>query len=559
MNEQEVINPTHLRRFDEIKLRSNREGRHCRHTRLTALGRQDKGVGRKQWFWIFGMVAPEGSLDGLQSTVRLVVTKMISDIFSFVSRFLTILSRFGVSTTNNNGRSTGPTMPDDDPARRHDLSEASLLAQASVKEWARCALREVALQSLRADVVLDEERGTVEFRIGAIENARDLCNAVGLKWIEKIRGAGHLEAGEWIKNAMETESDAIFYSPAAASSDGEAFRLPREASPPHVTTIRSSNSVTTLARLQDLGVHRVADVLFEGESVQSAIQLVDCLAAENGTDWPYPWRLIQEKCDNLTTRLHNSKREQSELVVVPVSKLEGRGAHDPQQPLLEAQTDEAEEYILRRKRKSRHKLQQSTLVPQNDSIEGGNVALNCEAHAPTPRPASDVSRLSWSTGGRALSEADQKHLEESYIHRNEVSESPSTLLGSLSEAGRFHRFVKHSEEEATADSTNASGTSSSTGARTVRQLKWQKRVSINERLGNHRLANQDTRGASNTSHILRTLDEHGRHWLDFDLGHCLLDVEDAEPGGQGKRRKLLYFDSLELSLMDEDLDQINVF
>jgi hypothetical protein len=449
-------------------------------------------------------------------------------------------------------------MSDDDPARRRDLSEASLLAQASVKEWARCALREVALQSLRADVVLDEERGTVEFRIGAIENARDLCNAVGLKWIEKIRGAGHLEAGEWIKNVMETESDAIFYSPAAASSDGDTFRLPREASPPHVTTIQSSNSVTTLARLQDLGVRRVADVLFEGESVQSAIQLVDCLAAENGTDWPYPWRLIQEKCDNLITRLHNSKREQSELVVVPVSKLEGRRAHDPQQPILETQNDEAEEFILRRKRKSRHKLQQSTLVPQNDIIEGGNVLLNCEAHAPTPRPASDVSRLSWSTGGRALSEADQKHLEESYIHRTEVSESPSMLLGSLSEAGRFHRFVKYSEEEATADATNTSGTFSSTGARTVRQLKWQKRVSINERLGNHRLANQDTRGAGNTSHILRTLDERGSHWLDFDLGHCLLDVEDAEPGGQGKRRKLLYFDSLELSLMDEDLDQINV-
>jgi hypothetical protein len=48
-NEQEAINPTHLRRFDEIKLRSNREGCHCRHTRLKALGRQDNGVvGRKQ-------------------------------------------------------------------------------------------------------------------------------------------------------------------------------------------------------------------------------------------------------------------------------------------------------------------------------------------------------------------------------------------------------------------------------------------------------------------------------------------------------------------------------
>jgi hypothetical protein len=451
-------------------------------------------------------------------------------------------------------------MSDEDHSRRHVLSEASVLAQASVKEWARCVLREVALQSLRADLSLYDARGTVEFNAGALEKARCLCNAVGLKWIKKIRGAGHLETGGWIKDVLEKESDALFYSPVSPSSEPEAFRTPRERASPGVAAIRSS-LVTTSSRLRDIGAKLFADDVPDGERVQAAIKRIDCLAEENGTGWPYPWRIVQEMGDNILTRLHNSKREKSELVVVPVSSLEGTASD--QQPLRDANNGEAEEFILRRKRKSRYKLKQSTLLPADENIQGDDRGTSREEYGPTPRPASDVSRLTWSTAGRALSEADQKNLDESYIHQQDDSGSPSTLLGSICEAGRFHRFVKYSEEEAKALSCSSQGTSS-TGARTVRQLKWQKRVSINERLGDHRLANQDTRGASNTSHILRTLDARGRHWFDNDLGHCLLDcevTEEIESGGQGKRRKLLYFDSLEVSLLDEDSDHgpANVF
>jgi hypothetical protein len=89
----------------------------------------------------------------------------------------------------------------------------------------------------------------------------------------------------------------------------------------------------------------------------------------------------------------------------------------------------------------------------------------------------------------------------------------------------------------------------STGLQTVRQLKWQKRGWIKERLGDHRLLQQDTREAGQVSRILRTVDRHGRRWLDFDLGHCLLDVADS---GHPAGRKLYYLDSLEVALLDED-------
>jgi hypothetical protein len=128
----------------------------------------------------------------------------------------------------------------------------------------------------------------------------------------------------------------------------------------------------------------------------------------------------------------------------------------------------------------------------------------------------------------------------------------STVLGSLRDAGRFHHFFQGCADRASSE-PGSGGTvrqaAASTGLQTVRQLKWQKRGWIKERLGDHRLLQQDTREAGQVSRILRTVDRHGRRWLDFDLGHCLLDVADS---GHPAGRKLYYLDSLEIALLDED-------
>jgi hypothetical protein len=484
--------------------------------------------------------------------------------------------------------------------RESFLGTAEDVAQECVKAWTRAVLREVALQSLRARLHFEERQGNddgasdgggddhddggrlvVKLSNDAVDSARRLCQAVGMKWAEKIQDNGHFQVGEWIRSVLDAESEVLFYAPPPSESDGSSsasegtnLRRPVSSSTSAGKTgmqrgeenqnakwDRGSSSplVTAASRLQIIGSRCLSDVESEPIDPETAIQLIDNLADRRETDWPYNWTAIQEKCDDIPDRLHNSKRAKTELVLVPKSAWDQHDG-DSIGRMSELRDDEAEAFILQRKRKSRHKIEQAkkTHLPTN---EGDYRSVALDDSGSTPRPASLVSHVSWSRDDRSLSMADQEYLDEAYIHSAESSareDGSITILGSLRDAGRFHHFLQGCADRTS--SAHAPGSAGGTlreassgrsaGSRTIRQLKWQKRGSIKERLGDHRLIQQDTREAGQASRILRTVDHHGRRWLDFDLGHCLLDV--AEPGHPARRRKMYYFDSLEVALLDED-------
>lgn len=481
------------------------------------------------------------------------------------------------------------------------LAEASKLAERTVKQWIRAVLREVALQALRDNLELvrggigtpehldgvgngdhpssTTRRAILQLTNGALERAQELCRLVASRWSHKLKLHGLIQVCEWIQAVVDHEVDVLFYIPPNAQQiDNQRQRHPRRrpfpsTAPFPVARLQQraaqgsivescpSQYVTALARLQFLGRNPREEL-----APEVAMRQIDDWAMHGQVDWPYNWNILQRASDALEFRLHNFKRRNrtdTELVLVPKSvaaallpSSEEGDANDPNGPNDRPFTD-AESFILRRKRKSRHKIQQSAahtdvMGKDNDDEEEVEPQAVPSKDWP-PRNASDLGECQWSAQDLLLSPEDRVYLEKTYLHPeapdSDSAKATSTLLGSLSEVGRFHHWQQQAVDQGPPTALAGNGPE-----------HWrQQRRSTNERMADHKVA-QDVRGAEQASKVIRAVDARGRHWMELDLGHCLWELPTDDDSDEAadtnphlpKQRKLYYFDSLEISLLDED-------
>ena len=69
-----------------------------------------------------------------------------------------------------------------------------------------------------------------------------------------------------------------------------------------------------------------------------------------------------------------------------------------------------------------------------------------------------------------------------------------------------------------------------------------------QRLFPHQVEKVDRESKKAVTKVVRTIDGNDQHWMELDLGECLVDIVDPE----SSQKKLCAFSSLEVTLKDED-------
>jgi hypothetical protein len=125
---------------------------------------------------------------------------------------------------------------------------------------------------------------------------------------------------------------------------------------------------------------------------------------------------------------------------------------------------------------------------------------------------------------------------------------PSIVLGCLHPVGRLQYYFQQRQPQSTTDRRNRPVSESH--KRTRRQQKQATKM----RLGDHvsRKDEATTARRLRVSKVFPTVnhEDSQQHWLDLDLGDCILECTNPETG----KVSMLAFGSLEVMLLDEDED-----
>jgi hypothetical protein len=288
------------------------------------------------------------------------------------------------------------------------------------------------------------------------------------------------------------------------------------------------------------------------EKLQQAIAQLDHYGMTNHTYWLHDqWPVIQRAAQHMRARLHPPPKDTA--LAASISSNHPTQTWDAQlsQALLPPDQhhlpsaennrpmDETMQRLVDRKRKSVNKkrrwnavLQQ--FVPKQKKSETRPVAIDtpleqydndCGDDAPRLASQDDGSaKLDWK---RAMEQEEASELPRGWsmddcIHASNTPADTARLLGALRDLGHFHGF-----HQSLVDASAV-----------VRP-----RDALRARLGNHRP--EEIKKQRPWSKVLRTLsDAPQQHWLDLDVGHCIL--ENAMDG------TLYAFRSVEMCLRDED-------
>jgi len=393
--------------------------------------------------------------------------------------------------------------------------QASVAAKEQVETWIRSTLREVSLQGIRSQLLADDNSNRLTLTENSIQAIQSLCRQVADRWSRKLDEIGHKDVAAWIQHIVETESSTLFAPLKPPSRDKSAAGNAQANNDEPETPLRKP-AKTPYIRLRQLGMDKPES------TPQDVVDALDRLGRERFTDWPYDWNMIQKAADQIPWRLYNRATDDTEVTLIPKAVWEQQ--QQQQETGEQKQTEQdAKKWVLNRKRKSttRERLpskQQKTLIQED-----------------IPRSAmSGDGTCQWSMAEieKEFTERDRKQLD-SYLH-SPSNETTSMVLGALRDAGQFHYWNQRPIDQ-----------EDDTGKSAKKLLRNQRRA-IRERLGDHREDKDDE--DRRVSRLIQTVDTSGLHWYDFDLGDCLLELNDPDTGN----RRFYAFGSLEVMGLDED-------
>lgn len=416
------------------------------------------------------------------------------------------------------------------------FSEAHVSGQQVVDACARSVLRQVALKSLRQTVdwsvaSTTEQPHSMQFELTMFhyESAQESCRIVTDAWCRKLELKGLKQTADQIKELFEREVCDLFHDVPPTDNYLRTKTTDADAA----ESSRGSNAITSLGQI--LSVVRTSDALEPtADSVTKSMESsrllamasnkLDDLAGNNKTDWPYSWKVIQDKIREIPGRLYNTKREASVIEIVPRSVWEQQ---EDQQKTADQLADDARRFILKRRRRN-----MSTLPPsQTVKRQRKDRANEDIPRAASTQPASiNLPPLD--------DDSVQFSLLRQFIHSDADISNPhdpsATLLGPLTLLGRTH--LAHQVVVDTPDISNWN----------PKRLRLAQHKAKAERLGTHFDAKDTNESKSKIRRTQESSDE--AHWIDMDVGPSILEI------GPVHDRRLLWFNSIEASLLDEDVD-----
>lgn len=390
------------------------------------------------------------------------------------------------------------------------LKEANEVAGEAIQEWCRATLREVALQAiqqivLRKQEICDDndhpvgeeispEKRVLELTERDIDSVQFFCRKVADRWASKLDLQGHEQAAEWIRQLAQRESTTTLFQKTEIV-ESEFSRTPVVSVPDSSSDaeIDEDNYLLPATFLSDLG-RKNPKTDDNGSYTRHLIDKIDRAGCLGHTNWPYPWKSVQQYSDSIPERLYREENQ---------ARTRGR--------VIPHITDTPSE--------------------KNGS---GPASLITVAREP-----SDVHCFRWEKTDPLISDIDKQKLQQ-LIHptKDEASEEveENYLLGGLCNLGHPHYSRQH-----VVDGLNTELLSHS------RHLRSQRRYR-KERLGDRKELSEEFRRRKRISRVHMTKSETPteEYGVDFDVANCMIDFCDANT----KRRKMLAFRSLEAILTD---------
>jgi hypothetical protein len=163
--------------------------------------------------------------------------------------------------------------------------------------------------------------------------------------------------------------------------------------------------------------------------------------------------------------------------------------------------------------------------------------------ARAPSHFGENERLSWKDDiVGALTEQERQYLEHNMIHHPEEESAIElhSVLGALKDVGSFHQYLQHRKREDLEEMSD-------------KKKRREERKCRKQRLFPHEMEKEDRESKRAVTKVMRTIDSSNQHWMELDMGECLMEVVDPD----SNQKKLCAFSSLEMALKDEDAASSN--
>jgi hypothetical protein len=419
------------------------------------------------------------------------------------------------------------SVPDKEPAFWQRASQAAV--DRFVIPCVRAALREVALQSLQRETmgnsatinaetngndlgVVSPESQQIVVTAEAIARVRDRCHRVGAQWSRALEEAGHFATALVVQRVVTSGSPTLYDRiPTESGTHSESTDPADTNGPsrpvPHPDTPSTKEYVTNYARIRNI-IRRHTNSTTDYD-FSSIIHQIDQYGREGRTDWLGDWSDVEAAARKLPARM-----------VYENVNTDGNKAPNIVHNILHSPHPW-------HSRKRPH----VALPPRPPSLDDG-----------TAQWTSDDVTAYWSERERRRLDSCVQSLPAA------LDPKPSIVLGCLHPVGRLQYYFQQRQPQSTTDRRNRPVSESH--KRTRRQQKQATKM----RLGDHvsRKDEATTARRLRVSKVFPTVnhEDSQQHWLDLDLGDCILECTNPETG----KVSMLAFGSLEVMLLDEDED-----
>ncbi|CAB9505544.1 expressed unknown protein [Seminavis robusta] len=495
------------------------------------------------------------------------------------------------------------------------LSEAHTAARQQAKQWIRSVFQEVhgalwrdqwKVEDISCDNNNDDSKTT---RIHITEDmmvaSQRICRRVALQWCQRVEAQGHFEFAKWIRDVLEKEQDTFFVADNDNDEDDEQNVEEQE-----TQTVMDQEEESTLkeAPPSPSVAEQQQDEQQEGETnvpvqpqhdpsfplflnplgalnklqlpqlgdEQQVIDEIDAMGIADKTYWPFDWDMIQESAQNIPTLMYkHNPNNKLNLKLVPKNTTTDTSTNtadttttdtnenEPDNPTMPppqpgaTAVSSTEQTIIAQQRKGYHfvAFQRKRAAAQ---------AKASDAHNSNKRPKlttllpDDEPRLPtlFEQVDIPWNEQVAQQMKDTYPELDHLVHSPTTddnaatlLLGALKPLGHVHNAIQVNVESPDWEHFSE------------RKQRRKFIVAVRERLGQNQFEKvpKPHRVQSKIRRTIQLLEQQHtdndnsktRDCVDFDMGECLLDLQQHD---DGDRRALYAFSSLEVCLLDEDAE-----
>ena len=452
------------------------------------------------------------------------------------------------------------------------IEQANACAKSMAFCWIRSVFREVSVQTLKRLWIVapgDNEKVVLSVTQQHLQACELTCLRLGHFWCQRLRDSGQNQMAEWVQAVMERkrfwESDESVMGDKAQNSAGTetvtTLPMPQEKNTTNDSKeeveplpLQSNGNKLIMTKIRQLGERRIG----EGPPPLDRVsRTLDELGYKGETAWPYDWSIIEEAARSNVKRLHSetlkgrprNATSNLDYEVVPKSLVEREQRETSQNTTVATNVNAGNQQeidtimaskgrltaMMERKRKAAS-AEPSDEQQRATRARAPSPQLACLAREPSHFGENERFYWEYDIVG-ALSEQERQYLERNMIHHPEEEPAAEfhSVLGALKELGGFHLYLQNREREDLDEMSD-------------KKKRREERKCRKQRLFPRESEKEDRETKRAVTKVARTIDGNKQHWMEFDMGECLLEVVDPD----SNQKTLCAFSSLEVMLRDED-------